>query len=449
MPTVAERIAAWAAQPSLELPVDVRERARLHFVDTLGCAIAARHSGAVPDLDGIIADAPGEASVVGSPRGAETSAAALANGVLMHTLDADDTHQRSYAHVSAPLVAALLSSAEAAGATGAEFVDALVVGLEVSARLGIATGAELHARGFHPTSVYGTVGATVALARLHRIDAATTASAIGVSASQAAGIMAYLEDGTNTKVMHPGWAAHAAVWAVRLARHGVHGPVSAIEGPRGLYETHVGQTRVPCLDDLGQRWETTEIALKPYAVCHSAHGGLGALAELLADGTVTAEDIVDIECAVPTSTVIGMVLEPSGRKTRPQSVYEARFSLPWLLGALAVHGRLTADELAERHLTDPRVLAIADTVRHRVAPLGDAHELGATLTVTRRDGSTATATCLDPLGTPANPMTEAAVFAKFRSAFADADDAAPVLDLAAKLPGLSGFGELARRIRNL
>ena len=171
-----------------------------------------------------------EASVIGLETGLPAPNAAFANAMLCHGLDFDDTHSDSVAHIVDGGRAGRRSRvAEARGASGRELLTAVIAGNEIVTRIGMAASGAFHERGFHPTAVCGIFGATAAAARLGGLDRTPPTSALGIAGSMASGLFAYLDDGTPTKPIHPGWAAHGALLAARLAAHGAEGPPGVLE----------------------------------------------------------------------------------------------------------------------------------------------------------------------------------------------------------------------------
>jgi 2-methylcitrate dehydratase PrpD len=415
--TAAERFAAWALELDLDaVPPAVRDAAKLHALDVLGCGIAAHGLGigtegrtAMSELGG---DA--EASVIGLGTGLPAPNAAFANAMLCHGLDFDDTHSDSVSHVSTVVVPAALAVAEARGASGRELLTATVAGSEIVTRVGMAASGAFHARGFHPTAICGIFGATAAAARLGGLSPAATASAFGIAGSMASGLFAYLDDGTATKPIHPGWAAHGALLAARLAVLGAEGPPGVLEGRFGVFHAFV-DTRIdlePQLADLGERWETPRIAFKPYPACHFVHGSLGATASLL-DG-LEPDQIEDVVVTVPEAGV-SLVLEPIASKVAPRTDYEGKFSLQYSTAAMLVHGRVGLTTYTPEALADPRVLSLARKVRYETrdyASYPAAFPGGVQIRL--QDGRTFDADMPYQLGAPENPMSEAQVRAKFR-----------------------------------
>jgi 2-methylcitrate dehydratase PrpD len=417
--TAAQTIAEWATNLSSDdIPEDVVEHAKLHFLDTIGCGYAASALGVATEGRTAMAELGGEgqSSVVGLDGALPAPNAAFANGMLCHGLDYDDTHADSVSHVSVVVCPASLATAEAQGSSGAELLTAIVAGNEIVTRVGMAASGLFHARGFHPTAVCGIFGGTASAARLIGADAAATASALGIAGSFAGGLFAYLDDATATKPFHPAWAAHGSILAARLASLGGEGPPGVIEGRFGLYHAFVGAAKgeLPIdeqLADLGSRWETPRIAYKPYPACHFIHGSLGATAGL---SPLDPDEIEDILVTIPEAGV-SLVLEPADRKIAPRTVYEAKFSLQYSTAAMLVNGAAGLSAYSDEAIADPRVLDLARRVRYETK----AYEtypaaFPGGVRITMKDGRVLEGELPHQRGGPDNPLSAEEVRAKFR-----------------------------------
>jgi 2-methylcitrate dehydratase PrpD len=284
--TAAETIAGFATSIDLDdVPGEVIEHAKLHVLDVLGCGLAGHATGNGVEGRATMHELGGDAqaTVIGLAERLPAANAAFANAMTCHGLDFDDTHSDSGSHISTVIAPASFAAAELYGATGRDTLAAIVAGNEVDCRIGMAEPGALHGRGFHPTAICGVFGAAAAIARIAGLDTDATTRALGIAGSMASGIFAYLADGTQTKPIHPAWAAHGAHVATRLAHHGAEGPRSVFDAQFGLYHAYLGiqpgaSGLVDQLADLGSRWETPRIAYKPYPPCHFIHGSLGATA---------------------------------------------------------------------------------------------------------------------------------------------------------------------------
>ncbi len=449
MKAAAERLAAFTTGLAYEaVPPDVVEAAKLHLLDTLGCGLAAHALDVATAGRAAAAEMGGtpEATVIGLGRRLPAAQAALANAMLGHGLDFDDTHADAICHVSVVVGPAALAVGEARGAPGRDVVAALVGGSEIVARLGMAAAGAFHRRGFHPTGVCGIFGATAAAARLDGLDARAAARALGIAGSLASGLLAFLEDGSPTKPIHPGWAAHGAIMATRLVAHGAAGPAAVLEGRYGLYDAFVGQDGLALereISDLGARWETRRIAVKPYPACHYMHGVLGAAERATGGQALAPDEIVDVVVTVPEAAV-PIVLEPAAAKLAPRTGYDGKFSLPYSTAAMLVRGTVGVATYTETAIGDPVVLEVARRVRYETRPYPTAaRAFPGGIRIRLRDGRTLEADCPHQKGAPDNPLSAAEIAAKYRRNAGLALPPAAVAALQAVVLDLEGVRDLA------
>src|SRR2546426_2725171 len=243
MPSAARRLARFVIGLRLDdVPSSVVTKAALLALDTLGCALASTRydfgRAAVQTAERL--GGPQESTLVGSKVRVAAANAVLANATLAHGLDFDDTREDAIVHTGSVAVTTSLAVGEARGASGRAALEALIAGVEVMCRVGLAVPGALHARHFHPTAIAGGFGAAAAAGKLSRLSEAQLAHAFGLVGSQASGIIEYLADGSWTKRMHPGWAAHPGGGARRPARGGFTGPATVLEGEHGLYAAFAG-----------------------------------------------------------------------------------------------------------------------------------------------------------------------------------------------------------------
>jgi 2-methylcitrate dehydratase PrpD len=421
MITISERLAALVTETRLEdVPRSTRDAAAMHTLDTLGCALAALGLDAVPYVRASYAErrVSGPATVIGQPDGLPADMAAMVNGALAHALDFDDTHPSSIVHVSAATVPAGLAMGEHAHRSGRDVLAAILLGNEVSVRIGRAGGAQFHARGFHPTGVCGVFGAVATAARLAGADATQTVNAFGIAGSMAGGLLEFLADGSETKPFHPGWAAHAAINAVWFALHNATGPRTVFEGTRGFFATylHGGKADLDGITErLGEEWLTEEIAYKPYPACHYVHAPLDALSEILDHNGLSIDDIDDI-VAFTDDTGIGLVLEPASDKRAPRTAYDAKFSIPYAFGARIVNGAVGVETFTKDAIGKIDVLEVARKVRYERRQYSDRPDsFGGGVRIITKDGRQLENELRYQRGSAENPLTVADVQAKFFS----------------------------------
>src|SRR5262249_39164390 len=200
-----------------------------------------------------------ESTVVGGALRVAAANAVLANATLAHGLDFDDTREDAIVHTGCVAVPTSLAVGEATGASGRAALAAIVAAVEVMCSVGLAVPGKFHARHYHPTALAGTFAAAAAAGKLYGLTEDELVRAFGICGSQAAGIIEYLADGSWTKRLHPGWAAHAGVVAALLAQSGFTGPESVLEGEHGFYRAFAGDVEPARLDgllaSLGRVWE--------------------------------------------------------------------------------------------------------------------------------------------------------------------------------------------------
>jgi 2-methylcitrate dehydratase PrpD len=281
----------------------------------------------------------------------------------------------------------------------------------------MAAGGRFHARWFHPTGICGVFGATAAAARLAGLGVDQTVHALGLAGSMAGGLLEFLADGSQTKPLHPGWAAHAGITAARLAAHGATGPASVLEGRRGLFAAYLHGEQADIegqLEDLGVRWETPNIAFKPYPACHYIHAPVDALAALIGEQHLSAEDVASI-VAFSDEIGVALVLNPLDDKGTPRTPYDAKFSLPYCLATRLVRGSLDVASFTAPAVADARTIELAHRVTYECrtyAPAPDAFPGG--VRVTTVDGRVLEAELRYQRGGATNPMSVAEVIAKYR-----------------------------------
>jgi 2-methylcitrate dehydratase PrpD len=371
--TGSEALAAFAASLKYaDLPDEVLSKVKLHLLDLVGVALA---SSTMP-FGKAVFSALAEYEVKGGCRvlgfGATLPApwAALVNGTLAHGTDFDDTHQASVVHVSASVVPTALACAEQSNASGRDLIVALAAGMETAVRTGLVASGSFHERGFHPTGICGAFGATVAAAVLGGCGKKEIAHALGVAGSMAAGLLEFLTDGTWSKRLHGGWAAHSGIIAARMAKAGFSGPRAVLEGRFGLYRSHLGERGwdlSALTDGLGQHWELIQIALKPYPCCHYNHAFIDCAAKLRASAAFDLDDIEKIECFVPPPEV-PIICEPAETKRVPQTDYDAKFSLPYAVACMLSRGHVDLDDFDEASIRDPRAVGLARRVEYLLDP---------------------------------------------------------------------------------
>lgn len=447
MTTQSQRLAGFAEALKFDdIPPEVIARAKLHILDIVGIGLAAS------DLEYARLIVETVRSWGGQPHSTvlrygdklPMPSAVLANGSFTHGLDFDDTHAESITHASSCVIPPALAVGEAMNADGKAFLTAAVAGYETITRIGAAAPGGFHHHGYHATPICGAFAAGIVAGKLLGLGQEALANTLGICGSQAAGLQAFLDDGSWTKRLHPGWAAHGGIVAAQLAGKGFQAPKTVLEGRFGLFATHVGAEAFQAerlSRGLGQEWETARIAFKPYPVCHFSHASMDAASALQRQHGLQADDIVSGEVLVPQQ-IVSIVCEPLVDKQTPVTTYGALFSLPFCVATNLIHGYARLNHFTESALRDPQVLALAAKIGYSVEPWPEFPTYfpgGVRLRL--RDGRTLE--WREPInrGSPDNPMAASEVQEKFRD---NASRALPAERIEAIIAAVMHLEELPR-----
>lgn len=251
-----------------DLPSDVIEKAKHCFLDWLGSALGGVEDEASHLITEYVMSCGGkpEATVIGAGAKTDVAHAALANGLIGHALDFDDYHADTVIHGTGACLPAILAVAEKEGLRGADVLTALVLGIDISIRVGLGLGSYHYERGWHSTSTAGIFGATAGVSKLLSLDTDQTVNAFGLCGTQASGLRQVF--GTMCKPFHPGKACMDAILSSFLAKAGFTSSKNILEGELGLLEvlTESPEEGV-ILENLGSRYHISDVSFKPYPSC--------------------------------------------------------------------------------------------------------------------------------------------------------------------------------------
>ena len=425
--TLLQQLSQFAAAVTYEsLPPAVIASVKDRVLDTIGLCLAAtplETSAMAVKLAQSWGTNP-EATTIGFPHQLPAVSAAFVNGVLAHSLDFDDTHLPSVLHPSASIIPAALAAGEATNASGQEMIAAAAAGYEVCVRTGMAAydrelgNSIFFERGWHATSICGTLAAAVVAAKLYGLEADEIGHALGIAASMGSGIIEANRAGGSVKKMHCGWAAHAGLIAAQSARAGFTGPPSAFEGRFGFYQAFCEGRFFPAeiTQGLGSEWCIPNIFYKPYPANHFTHAGIDAALKIRQ--RIAIEDIAAIELGVASPT-LRTIAEPREQKIRPQSGYHAQFSGPFTVATALLGGGglgVWLDDFTDAHVRDPRYLDLAAKVQVVANAECDAifpNQFPAVLQVRTHSGAMLEEKVLANRGGPDNPLSADELQLKF------------------------------------
>jgi len=450
MDSVSEVLSQWAMNLICsEIPAAVQHAASRHLLDGVGLAIAAHRLKAATAACTVARTLTSNLGVrmIGGAEQLAVSGAALANGVLVHALDFDDTHSRGLVHATAVTLPAAFAVGQSRQSSGSEVLAASIVGYETVCRVAAASPHGFHARGLHGTSVSGTLAAALVTSRLQNASAKIASNALGIAGSVSGGLLEFLDTGSDTKTLHPGLASMNGVIAAQLAAAGGQGPNTVLEGKRGLYAALSARSADPgfVIAGLGESWETSQISIKPIPACQLLHVTLDAAK----GSSIPVGEIVRIEAVVhPDSAAV--VCEPRDRKNSPRTPYDAKFSLPWSLAAQLIDGGVTIDTYPAKFVERPDVIRLAELVEITLGPAeGIAAEAAGLVRIHSRNGSVWEGAVSGSLGTLANPVSDDFLIAKFRANCGGSPLVEELIDLTLNLalqPNLDRVHDLASSI---
>jgi 2-methylcitrate dehydratase PrpD len=406
-PPITQILAKFVAtHPSKGWSDAVDHEAHRTFMNWLGCAVgAADHESVAFTLRATQALQPApQALIAGRRERVDMASAALINGISSHTFDFDDTHLKTIIHPAGPVASALLALAEVTKASGRSLIDALVLGIDVSCRIGNAMYPNHYDRGWHITGSTGTLGAAAACSRLLGLDVQKTAMALGIAASQPVGLREQF--GTMTKPLHPGAAARAGLMSALMAKEGFTASARALEAPRGFAQ--VLSTKYDWNEitgELGERFEISFNTYKPFACGIVIHPSIDACVSLRNDNNLKAADIASIELKVHS-----LVLELTGKKT-PKTGLEAKFSVFHASAAGLIFGRAGEEEFSDAVVASPELIALRDKISATVDDSID--EAAVVVTMRLNDGRVLTKKVEHAIGSMQRPMTDAQLSEKF------------------------------------
>jgi 2-methylcitrate dehydratase PrpD len=351
----------------------------------------------------------GRAELAGG-RMATARTASLINGTAAHTVEVDDIFRDAIYHPGAPVIAAALAAAQDAGVSGDAFLRSVIVGYEISTRIGVAMG-KAHYKFWHNTGTVGTFGAAAAAASIYRLDEARFAHALATCATFAAGLQQAFRMDSMSKPLHGGRAAEAGLLAAQMAREGVTGAADVIEGDAGIGRAMSnGPDWGAAMATLGREFNITRMTFKNHACCGHTFAAIDGALIAQAKLGVRADKIAAVRVATYRPA-----LEVAGYET-PVTPAEARFSLKYVVATALTHGsvRLAASEPAQ--LGDAATRALMQRISLSVDPEIDARFPGARaarVEIETTDGRRHIHLQPTRKGDPDQPLTDAELEAKY------------------------------------
>jgi len=389
------------------LPADVVAKAKVTIRDHLGVLLAAHNDRAVAAARKMVMAMGGreESTLIGAGVKVPCNTASLVGAVMARTLDMDDGVYRAtghLAHAGGVVVPSSLAVAERQNATGKQLIEAVVVGYEAALRAGWIISLW---KMFAPAGMAGTYGAAAAAAKLLGLSTEETADALGIAEAHCLyPSRAKRFDRTAMTKEAAGWGAMTGVTAALLAQAGFNGPETLFDLTEYNQEP---------LSTLGKEWEIMGLYFKPHSSCRATHAPLDGVLELIQKHHLTADNISSVTAGVGTHFAAMFATY------RPPNIWQAQFSMPFVIGAALVDGEVGPAQMTEDRLTDEVLLSQADKVK--LVPDAEVDALAASksmrscrIKIETKDGREFETFVGYPRGAPENPLSEEELVGKFR-----------------------------------
>jgi 2-methylcitrate dehydratase PrpD len=423
-----------------DLPEAVRHEIGRSLLNWLGVAVGgSRHQAVEIALAAVMPfSGPPQAGIFGRSERLDVINAALINGISSHVFDFDDTDLLTAIHPSAPVMPTVLALAELNPVSGRDLVTAIAMGFEIECRLGRAVQPALGAIGWHPTGVVGVFGAAIAAGKLLGLDEERMCHAVGLAATQPVGVREMF--GSMTKSFHPGRAAQNGLLAAFLAAKGYTSSFQGIEAKCGWARVvSTKQDWQSIADGLGEDYEIYRNSYKPFACGLVVHPVIDGCIQLRNEHNLTADMIERIVLDVDP-----IVLQLTNKRT-PRTGLEGKFSVYYVAALAIVAGCAGEAQFSNGMVCDPVITALRDRVSVTANP--SIAKQQARVRIHLRDGRVLDRFVAEAIGSVKNPMSDAALEAKFMDladAILPADRTRRLIDLCRSVERLADAGDVAR-----
>jgi 2-methylcitrate dehydratase PrpD len=448
------------------LPDKVRHYARRHLLDTVGVMIAGAGGDVATRAESVLAAArpAGRIPVPGRARRADVIDAAFLGGTAAHGIELDDGFRQGSVHPGCVVVPAVLALGYDRHADGRALMEAIVAGYEAVIAIGRACHPDLRQRGFHPTAAVGVFGSAAAAGKLRGLSADALANALGLAASSAAGLFAFVNGGGDIKRLHAGHAAREGLQAALLAEQGVEGPPDVIEARDGFMQAfafgradkaHSKSTRAGHSPEPGSSaraialppvapFGITDCYIKPYPCCRHIQPAVEALIGLVNDEAIASDEVQRIDVATYR-------IAAEHAETGWDDFASAQLSFPYLMGLALKFRAVKFEHFSEQTRRDPAFGAIARKLS--VTAPADVDRLypqlrPARVTVTTARGSF-TRQADEALGSRIVPLDDAGLTAKFLDLVGPVLGAARAKDLGERLGSLDAISDVAPLVESM
>jgi 2-methylcitrate dehydratase PrpD len=436
-----------------QVPEVTHASVRRELLDYLGAAIAGRAAAGLPRWLKVLIDMGGrpDARVIGGPL-VPAPTAALCNGYFGHVLEFDDTHDEAVLHAGSAAIPAAFAAAGLRGnVSGKELCEAVLLGIELTCRLGVATKLNLVEGGWIYTALFGHFGATLAAARLIDPRPEVLRNALGIVYCLASGNHQSTREGAPTKHVQPGFAAANAITAALMASGGLPGVKHPLTGEDGLSRVYLHDLFDPAraTRGLGTEWEFDRLSIKPYPTCRLTHPAISAALDLHAQlgGDTDTIERVELVIGPQAHDVVG---RDTSEKRTPQTRVNAQFSVYWSVASALAYGEVTPRQLAEEIPPSPKLAEWIGKISGAPDPAAAQRDIGGCKLRAHGAFGTREVEQTSAKGHPDNPVSDDELLTKFKAnlryAKVSDDQAAELADAIMAIDSLSDVRPLADAI---
>ena len=403
-----------------DLPAKTVDETKKQVLDYIGVAMGGYGQAGAREIRELAIEWGGapQATILGCGAKVPAPNAAQANATMVHSLDFDDVHEAAIMHPGVVTISTALAMAEYAGSlSGKDFIQAVAVGGDMISRMGLATrpGDNVHKYGWHLTTLNGYMTSAAVAAKIMGLTEDQMTNAVGIGYHQSSGNGQAVKDGVLTKRLGPGFSVRGGIQAAMLAKKGVTGAKNSLEGVQGFYYVYHGNcySRDLLVGELGKRFESENISIKPYPCCRGTHPTIDATLALVSENDIPPEDVAGIKIWAGRGTLDLLAL-PLEVKAKPRNYVDSQFSLVWGCATAIVKKRVTLSSYTETAIREQAVLDMAAKISVEYDPKFDTGGLEPMyLEITMKNGTTYAKLMETATGSPEKPATFEEVVSKF------------------------------------
>jgi 2-methylcitrate dehydratase PrpD len=404
-----------------DIPQNVIKIAKRFIIDSIGVSMAGSSAPGNGQIIDLIKGWGGkkESSIWIYGTKVPAPLAAFANSILIHSHDYDDTHDRTATHANVTALPAAMSIAEMMGSSGKELITSVILGVDLTCRLALASHL-FH--GWHNTATVGIFGATAAAGKILGLNQEQIVNAMGIAYSQAAGNRQGRQDGALTKRIQPAFSTKAGVTSAFLAQRGVSGAKRVIQGEWGFFRLYhdpgckfePDKWAKDLKEGLGERFEVVNLGTKPYPCVRCSHASIDGALDLANQQNIRSEEIEEV-IIFTNQRVIDTAGGPFQIRMNP--LVDAQFSIPYTVSAALTRKKINLDTFEEGSIRDPEIGKLAAKVKVVLDPEFEhstAVEGPIKIKIRMRDGKEWNHRVERARGHSQNPLSEEELFEKFR-----------------------------------